>query len=203
MPNSAPEIWSAVAASFAALSSFLVMLIQRRNLLDSARPELVLIGWNRKMINISDSRFDVIFVQSIRNVGKGPAINIIMNTSDINESKDKLKATLSTKHIPFLEAGASEDINAEIMLYWENVDADPQGRKHMDVGIEIICWDSRDMRHETYYGLIAGERPDSIVMSFPTAPGVTVGTRRTRTTPVWWLKILSRVNRLRIRNPDA
>jgi hypothetical protein len=203
MPNSVPEIWSAVAASFAALSSFLVMLIQRRNLLESARPELILLGWNRGKTSISDSMFDVITVKSIQNVGKGPSINIIMNTSDINQGKEKLEASLSTQYIPILAAGAIEDINGEIMLYWENLDADPQGRRHMSIEIEIICWDSRGIRHQTYYGLIVGEHPNSIHMSYPAAPGVMVAGRRTRTTSVWWLKILSKLNRLRMRNPAA
>jgi hypothetical protein len=203
MASSSPEIWSAVAASFAALSSFLVMMIQRRNLLDSARPELVLVGWNRKTQSMGDSKFDVISVQSIRNIGKGPAINIIMNTSDISKGLDRITAHLSTQHIPILAAGDSEDINGEIMLCWESVDGDSQGRKHMGVGIEIICWDLREMRHETYYGLIAGEHPDSIHIPYPTAPGVKVGIRRTRTKPVWWLKISSGLNRFRMRKPVA
>src|SRR5688500_7350246 len=36
---------SATAASFSALSAFLVMRIQRRNYLESVRPELVIEGW--------------------------------------------------------------------------------------------------------------------------------------------------------------
>jgi hypothetical protein len=48
MPNNTAAMWSAVAASFAALSSFLIMLIHRQDLLESARPELVLSGWSRK-----------------------------------------------------------------------------------------------------------------------------------------------------------
>jgi hypothetical protein len=40
--------WSAIAASFAALFSFITMMIQRRNLLESVRPDLILIGWDRR-----------------------------------------------------------------------------------------------------------------------------------------------------------
>ena len=39
--------WSAIAAIFAAASSFMIFLIQRANLRASVRPELVLTGWER------------------------------------------------------------------------------------------------------------------------------------------------------------
>lgn len=45
--SNATAIWSAVAASFAALSTFFTILPHRRNLVESMRPELVLLGWAR------------------------------------------------------------------------------------------------------------------------------------------------------------
>jgi hypothetical protein len=203
MPNTAPAIWSAVAASFAALSSFLIMLIQRRNLLESARPELVLVGWNRKTISSGDSAFDVISVQSIRNVGRGPALNVVVNASPKNCHTDRPTASLSTRNLPILAANESEEINGEIFLWWENVDADAHGRKHLGVGIDIICWDSRGMRHQTFYGLFAHKHPENVYAPDAAAPGVIVGARTTKTTPVWWLKVLGRIRGLRMPTQTA
>jgi hypothetical protein len=67
---SSTAIWSAVAASFAALAAFLSFLTQRRNLLESVRPEIVLDGWTRISPGL---RFT-----SIRNVGRGSALHIVI-----------------------------------------------------------------------------------------------------------------------------
>jgi len=67
-------IWSAVAASFAALSAFLTMRIHRRNFIESVRPELVLEDWTR-----TEQRSDTITFRRIRNVGRGPAFRIMLN----------------------------------------------------------------------------------------------------------------------------
>ena len=65
--------WSAVAASFAALSSLLIFLVQRRTLLESARPELILDGWSRETVGQGEGQHEVIAFQTIRNVGRGTA----------------------------------------------------------------------------------------------------------------------------------
>ena len=80
MPNNSAAIWSAVAASFAALSSFLMMLIQRRNLMESVRPEMVLTGWSRREEGQGDAAHEVIAIQMIKNVGRGPALNIMLTS---------------------------------------------------------------------------------------------------------------------------
>jgi len=63
--------WSAIAASFSALSSFLIMLIHRRNLLESVRPELILDDWSRLAEGEGDTTHDVLVFTAVRNVGRG------------------------------------------------------------------------------------------------------------------------------------
>ena len=63
-------IWSAIAASFSALSSILIMLIQRRNLQETVRPEIVLEEWSRHSEGEGDGAYEVIVFQKIRNVDR-------------------------------------------------------------------------------------------------------------------------------------
>src|SRR5262245_47713927 len=65
-----PSFWSAIAATASAVTAMLAMRIQRRNLLESVRPELVLDRWTR-----TREPHDVIGVGVVRNVGKGVALN--------------------------------------------------------------------------------------------------------------------------------
>jgi hypothetical protein len=67
--------WAAIAAGFSAFSSFLIMRIQRNNLIESVRPELVLIGWSRKPPG-GPGAHDTVSFMAIKNVGRGTAFNI-------------------------------------------------------------------------------------------------------------------------------
>jgi len=53
------------------------MLIQRRNLLESVRPELVLTGWGKREEGSGDSWHEVLTFNTIRNIGRGAAIHVI------------------------------------------------------------------------------------------------------------------------------
>ena len=86
MQSIAPTIWSAVAASFAALSAVLMVFIQHRNLVESARPELVLAGWSRK-VGQGEGAHDVIAFQTIRNVGRGPALHLSLNAHHMTDNR--------------------------------------------------------------------------------------------------------------------
>lgn len=202
MPSSAPAVWSAVAATFAALSSFLIMLIQRRNLLEAARPELVLTGWSREAKGNDEDAYEVISFRTIRNVGRGVALNVILNS--FPEKLDRFPAVmLSTLRVPILAANESEEINGGIAVWWKDVDANGAGPKCLLIRVEILCWDSRGMRHQTLYSLFAVNEPTRLCMSDAIAPGVSLSSRRTVTRPVWWLNLRERVERLRRRTRAA
>lgn len=160
MPSSAAAIWSAIAASFAALSSFSIMLIQRRNLLESVRPELALTGWTRRIEGQGDAAHEVIAFQTLRNVGRGAAFHIVINAAHIIANRPA--AVLSTTRLPILATNETNDLNGEIVVWWKNVEPDSQGHKHLPITVEIFCWDSRGMRHETRYNLFAVELSQNV-----------------------------------------
>ena len=191
---STPAIWSAIAASFAALSSFLILLILRRNLLESVRPELVLTDWNRRVEGEGDAAHDLISFQTIRNVGRGAALNIHLSAAHISENRPI--AILPIIQLSILPAGEASKINGEIVLWWKNVNPGAQGHQHLPITVVIFCWDSRGMRHETRYSLFASELSNNVLMTNPIAPGVMLTSRTTTTRAVWLLKLFTRAQRL-------
>lgn len=134
MPSTAAAIWSAVAASFAALSSVLIMMIQRRNLLESARPELVLIGWSRQACGQGDAAHEILGFERIKNVGRGPALHIVLNSSQI--ANNRPTAAMSTLRLPILAPNEESPIDGRISLWWKNVEPNREGHKQR-----------RNMRH--------------------------------------------------------
>jgi hypothetical protein len=180
-------VWSAVAATFAALSSFLIMLIQRRNLLESVRPELVLMGWGRRE---EGSECEAITFNTIRNIGRGAAIQVVL-WSDSYQS-DELKALVSCDRIPILGPDDTVKLDGNVLVFWKLANEE-QGVKRIPIVINMDCWDTRGMRHETQYTLMA-TRPTTIpcVGGDEVAPGVTWLSRTTSTRAVWLLKMQSR-----------
>jgi hypothetical protein len=196
MTMTAPALWSAIAASFAALSSFLIMLIQRRNLLESVRPELVLTGWNRFARGNGDAAHEVISFQTIRNVGRGVALNIILNLEPSPFGDGPPTTVLSTSRLPLLAATEAADTNREIIVWWKNVKPDAQGHKFLPITVLILCWDARGMRHETRYKLLAVELLPNVGVADAIAPGIMLGSRTTATIPIWWSKIAGKTQRV-------
>src|SRR5262245_14516654 len=98
--NTVAAFWSAVAASFSALSSFLIFCIHRRNLLESVRPELVLMGWTRGRRGQGETMHEFISFQTLKNVGRGMALRIVLNLS--NHVTSPPTALLSTTGLPIL-----------------------------------------------------------------------------------------------------
>ena len=188
MLSSTTAIWTAVAAMLAVLISGLILLIQRRNLLESARPELVLTGWSRRVEGEGDAAHDRICFQTIGNVGRGVALHV--NIGAFHKVDTRPTAVMSTMSLPILAVDENKDVNGEIIVWWKNVIPDGQRHKHLAIVIKILCWDTRGMRHETRYNLFAIQpSPDTVVVPDPVAPGVMLGSRTTRTRPVWLLKL--------------
>jgi heme exporter protein D len=186
--------WSAVAASFSALAAVAAILIQRRNLLDSVRPELVLTGWARQARVDGDSARDIVTVRSIKNVGRGPALHVNINGSHFDGNRPV--ALMSTIRMPILAPNEEMAIEGEIVLWWKNVAPESDGPKMLPVNIRIYSWDSRNMRHETRYSLAAFELQKNHFVADGVAPGLMLMTRGTISRPVWVLKLCSRLARL-------
>lgn len=156
MASSAAAIWSAIAATFSAIAAITIMLIQHLNMLDSARPELILIGWDRKIKQIGDRKYDIITIEKIRNVGKGSASHVKINSCKVID--EKLLFALSTVTISILPANEEYKINGEISMSWDHAPTDGRGGKYLQIDIEIHSWCLRGFRHETIYELFAVEK---------------------------------------------
>jgi hypothetical protein len=123
--------WSAVAASFSALSSFLIMRIQRRNLLESVRPELVLTGWDRRAEGQGDTAHEVITFQTIKNVGRGAALNVDVSAPDVVTGGRPPTYFLSNIRVPIIAPNEESAANGAILVWWNNVGPDQQDDKYL------------------------------------------------------------------------
>ena len=186
--------WSAVAASFSAFAAVTAILIQRRILLESVRPELVLTGWERQARGEGNSAREVVTVRSIKNVGRGPALHLHVDASHTHENRPV--AFMSTKRMPILAPNEEMDIESEITLWWKNVAQSSEGPKVIPINIQIYSWDSRNMRHETKYSLAAFELQENSLVADTVARGLMLMTRGTISRSVWVLKLYSRLARL-------
>ena len=194
MPNNTAATWSAVAGWFAALIASLAWWIQRRNQLESVRPELVLDGWTRRAQGQGDAAHEVIAFQTIRNVGRGAALHLFLNAAEM--AGNRPTAIMSMERLPILAPGETHDINGEITVWWKNVGSVDGKIKHLAISVKIFCLDSRRMRHETRYRLLAVElSPMSIGVVNEIAPGVMLTNRTTVARPVWLLKLFNRLGR--------
>lgn len=131
---SAVEVGSvaAIASAFAAIMSFITacaaVSIQRRNLRESQRPELVLVGWERcpTVYGNGGSPVDTLHCVSIRNVGKGPALYIsatyqIKTAPPRSDPAETWRSTID--YIQILAAGDShKNGSGEILLRWRETD---------------------------------------------------------------------------------
>ncbi|MEP7151469.1 MAG: hypothetical protein ABI856_07165 [Nitrospira sp.] len=111
-------LWSAVAASFSALAALVAMLIQHRNLLESVRPELVLVGWGRLPRGNGDAAHEVVTIKSIKNVGRGAALHVHLDSMYMIDNRPV--AVLSTKRLSILAPNESVELGGEISLWWQN-----------------------------------------------------------------------------------
>jgi hypothetical protein len=181
---------SATAAFFAALSSFLIWRIQRSNLLESVRPELVITGWGREQHGEGDNAYEVIKFTEVRNVGKGPALHVHMDCMHIENNFPQ--AVMSTARYPIIVQNETQEMKAEIIVYWKNVKEEDGGR-FLFITITIFYWDVRDIRHETTYHLFVTNPPMFCAAAEELSPGVSLTTRQTMRVPGWRLKWKSRL----------
>lgn len=191
-------IWSAIAATFSAIAATTIMLIQHWNMLDSARPDLILTGWDRKIRQQGDRRYDTITLNKIRNVGKGSALHLTINSTKFIDGR--LVAALSTETLSILPANEEYEINGEITLFWDHVSTYDKGHKYIQIDIEIHSWCSKGYRHETIYDLLAVDpiKNISLVGGDEISPGVMLATRKTASKPMWRLKLNRKLSHLPI-----
>ena len=184
-----PAICSAVAAAFAAFTSFLMWRIARNSWHHSVRPEIVLTDWSRFKRVEGESLHEVIKIEKIRNVGNGPALGVIPSGKIDNPPT----AVLSADVIPILASDETLDYNGEIAIWWKNVKEEKTGGKILPIKIQFYCWDTGRSRHTTEYTFLAFEHGSG---SNEVAPGLQDMMRSTKSTPIWILKFRSRLGKM-------
>jgi len=177
--------WSAVAAFFAAASSFMIFLVQRRNLRESVRPELVLTDWERRADGTENPGHETLCFRNIRNVGRGAAMHVRVN---LVLPGDRPPATLGTISRTILAPSESSRINAQITLFWQNAKL-VEDSKYLPITVAIYCLDTVGNRYETRYGLLVTELPEQAGVHDTIVPGVMLHARRVRSKSVRYMKL--------------
>lgn len=126
------------------------MRLQRRNFLDAARPEIVLGGWAR--IAYGPTLQDTILVRTIKNVGRGVALQLAVECEYPNASD--LTALGSSVRIPILAVDEEQSMSFSIAPYWESVRDAPKSPRSMLVNVRVSAWDVNGYRHLTWYRTI-------------------------------------------------
>lgn len=183
-----PAFWSAVAATFAALSSLLNVRIQRRNFLESVRPELVLEEWSRNP-NKTDPDKETIHFRKIRNVGRGAALHVFIGAD--GKSGAAQVAFMHQVGLPIIAPNDGAAVNGSIRIFWKDVVPNRDGQKFVTLHISMHCIDSHGLRHEIHYRLGAIERRDDAAVANAIAPGLMLVHRRTTAVPSWRVKLRS------------
>ena len=184
--------WAAIAAGFSGFSSFMIWRVQRQNFLESIKPELVIEGWARQAGKVAGQ--EVLYLDVIRNVGKGPAHRVFV--SSYQQTEDAPVCIMDSIWVPIIPAGESHEAFGKIELFWNNVQL-IEGFKYMSVNVTIVAWDSYDNRYETVYPLfIATADQDIITGSDRIAPNVSLTHREVSRRRVWTVKLQARLKRL-------
>jgi len=179
--------WSAIAASFAALSSAAIYLVQRRNLYELARPELILTNWTRREVSHNDRPCTILRIDNLRNIGKGSALHLYMNSFEVADD-NRPTSVSSTRLMDVVPVGESVMISHDITVFWNNVSTTAESGKVLSTRIEITCYDTIGHHiHHTKYELLLSQ--DQNMLGGDTmAPGVH-GRRYTSRESIRWRKL--------------
>jgi len=193
MPTNGATIWAAAAASFSALSAFLIYRIQVANLRFSARPDIVLEKWERGLVSGSSS--ERISFSELENIGNGTAQHIYINSFANNESKYSTYG-MGTLREPVLAKDKKVSVKGDIFIYWDNVEPQYDGQKYLGVKIKIYYWDIAGMRHAKLYSLFIVKDTKRYMASNSIATGVDITMIKTFSTPVWKLKLYGKLTKI-------
>lgn len=179
---------------FAAFTSFIALIVMRRSELDSARPEIILADWDRKVGTKGTTKGDVIAFQTVRNAGPGAAYHLHIYAH--GPQKEQPTVLTSPVTLPILAPSDEQQIDGELWIWWQNVSSPSQGPKCLPITVEILCWDAKSRRHQTKYNLMVMEPGLASGIGDEFAPNVGFLNRTTVTRPVWFLKLLKKSQKL-------
>jgi hypothetical protein len=108
-------------------------------------------------------------------------------------------AILRTTQLPILGTNETAEVDAQMAVWWQNIEPDETGRKTLFVTIPISCMDARGLRHETRYDLLLVELLSNQSATNEIAPGVRLVSRTTTTRSVRWPRLLGNTRRVSVR----
>lgn len=136
--------WAALAATFSAIASLMIMLIQRRNLIESVRPELILTEWK---LDSGNEKQAVLYFGTVKNVGKGIAFNIVIN---LHEHWPKRPPPfMGFINVEILAVNEERAIDGKIYIFKEGTRPNDQ---HL-MAVTLKYTDTRNYLHETEYSI--------------------------------------------------
>jgi hypothetical protein len=150
--------WISAFVSFAsAVTSVVAMLINRRNVHESVRPDLVLDEWQLINDEGDDEPKAVISIGSIRNLGRGPARNIWLEL--LVENKYSANTLFSYSKIIHLHPGEKRDLAGRGTFLWQDglVSLDENTKKPIlrliHLVLRVCYWDNFGYMHDLRYKL--------------------------------------------------
>ncbi len=147
-----PAFWAALAAIGSATAAWLSWRVQRRNYLDSIRPEIHLDGWKFNP-DVENGNRGRIGLENIENFGRGPASPILMNVVQPGLGR-RFSASMSTNAIHLLRPNEKKEIKSQVRIFWDKTMNTP---RIMFIRLQVITWDRDRNRHTTTYDLTAFE----------------------------------------------
>lgn len=162
-------------------------------MLDAVKPEIILFDWERKKIIRSKKEFECLCFKSIKNIGKGPALNVLINPLEYYKNhNNKPQIGCPTNNLSILPVGEKKNIDGKILIFWENVKS-ANGTKYLSIKIQVLSWCLKNYRHKSLYKLmILYPIKNHVVFgSEQVAPGVLMSRSKTISEPVKLLKLYS------------
>lgn len=146
--------WAAIAALFSAIAAWLSWNQQRKNALESIRPNIVPGGWSFSK-GEDTGKFTI---RRISNFGSGPALNI-RSLIQVKGKKVGEGAALPHDPIPFLPAGSDTPVNWKGYIYWEYGLKFGDSEVLMPLDLKIFFLDIHANSYEVNYYLTAFKEP--------------------------------------------
>lgn len=182
--------WSAIAATLSAIAAFLLWQTGQRSFQHSARPEIVVTGWNRDPLATPDK----ITFDAVENVGNGSALHVHMNAFAMADD-DRPTVIMSTMRESLISPKSHVTVKGEITIWWKNIAGSP-GSKNAPINMKIYCWDTTGIRYLTKYNLLVMEPSRNIITTDEISPGVMLGGRSVEWESVWKLKLKQKLSKL-------
>lgn len=193
-PESAAAVWSAVAASFSALTAYLSWRAQVRTLHHSFRPEIVVANWTRASGPTETG--DQLFFSTIKNTGRDTARQIIVHASG-KADDERLTYVSGNVNVAGLVAGEQVTVDGRIILLWSHVPKHGTLGKLLSITVKVWSWDALGIRHTTKLLLLVMESAEAqLANAVCLAPGVFLQSQTTESVPVFRLKILNAIGRI-------